>query len=377
MHGGRVALISSGLSHVQRGFESFIADLAHALDAVQDIHLVRGSGRARDGHAVTLPTLKRNSWPLRWLNGHGNRAYRVEQISFVLSGWLLRQWTNFDLIYYCDTDVGDILYQLRKRFGYTFKLLYANCGPTTPGYREVRCEHVQQFSRQLFEDAVHAGVPPAKMTLLPMGITMSEFATTIPARAVRARYDIPCDRFVVLAASSLDAPFKRVRWLVQAIGALNDPSVHLWLVGHNQQSQYAQDTLQLAEKCLPGRYHHVTVPHSEMKHIFAAADVFVHPALQEGFGKVYLEAAAAHIPMLCHDTPHTRWLVGHALSRIDMNDEAVLVDRLRELKADAPLRAGIAHRNYEHVAAHFEWRNLSGKYLQMFEGVISAPRYMP
>jgi hypothetical protein len=89
----QIALVSSGISHVQRGFETFIADLALALDSYPNVHLFQGSGPARSQKATILPTLRRNSWAMQWLGPKlEHRRYRLEQLSFVFAGWILGYW---------------------------------------------------------------------------------------------------------------------------------------------------------------------------------------------------------------------------------------------------------------------------------------------
>lgn len=111
------------------------------------------------------------------------------------------------------------------------------------------------------------------------------------------------------------------------------------------------------------------MPHSNIAEIYKASDLFIHPALREGFGKVYLEATAARIPVVCHDSVHTQSLVAHDLSRVNMENGTLVQARILELQSNLPLCDEIARRNYSHVVSHFEWENLKLKYLDMFQGL--------
>jgi 1,2-diacylglycerol 3-alpha-glucosyltransferase len=368
----RVALVSSGICHVQRGFETFIADLALALDGCSNVHLFQGSGGTRSPKVTTLPTLQRNSWAIqRFGPTLEDKRYRFEQLSFVFSGWILGHWPKYDLIYYCDADIGDALYYLKKKFGYVYRLLYGNCSPTSPGYREQRCDYIQQFTSILLEQAIETGIPRAKMTLLPMGINVKQFETTLCRKTIREKYRIPTDKFAILCVSSLDDRFKRLQWLIETIAEMRDPNLYLLLVGQNEKTSYALKTLSLADSCLRGRYQHLMLPHSRIAEIYKASDLFVHPALREGFGKVYLEAAASRIPVLCHDSTHTLWLMAHEFSRVDMENRKLLQAHIYELEANLVLREQMTRRNYSHVVTHFDWKNLKDKYLEMFETALA------
>src|SRR5262249_31909317 len=133
---------------------------------------------------------------------------------------------------------------------------------------------------------------------------------------------------------------------------------------------YAHETRSLADRCLRRQYQHLTVPHSAIAEIYRACDLFVHPALQEGFGKVYLEAMASQRPVLCHDSPHTRWLIAHEFSRLDMADRGLLQERIHELQANSSLREQLTRQNYDRVVTEFEWKNLRVKYLNMFHAAL-------
>jgi glycosyltransferase involved in cell wall biosynthesis len=364
----QIALVSSGISHVQRGFEAFIVDLARALGDCPDVHLFQGSGPTQTQKAIVLPTLQRNLRAMQWLGPkEEHKRYRLEQLSFVFSGWILRHWPKYDLIYYCDPDLGDALYQLRRKFRYNYRLLYGNCAPTSPGYRDKRCDYIQQFSSATLEQALEAGIPYTKMTLLPMGISTKEFEITLSKKALREKYHIPLDKFVLLTVSSLDDSFKRLRWLIEAVAELQDPNLYLLLVGQNEKTPYAQDTLDLAHRCLDGRYQHLTISHSEIAQAYKVSDIFIHPALKEGFGKVYLEASACQIPILCHDSFHTQWLIAHDFSRLDMGNKALLQERIRMLQKNFSLKEQIVQQNYAYTAKNFEWKNLKNRYLEMFQ----------
>jgi len=52
------------------------------------------------------------------------------------------------------------------------------------------------------------------------------------------------------------------------------------------------------------------LPRDLMPDLYRAADAFVLPSLYEMFGIVLLEALATELPVLCHDTPDFRSVVG-------------------------------------------------------------------
>ena len=52
------------------------------------------------------------------------------------------------------------------------------------------------------------------------------------------------------------------------------------------------------------------LPFPEMPDFYRMLDVYVHPAADEYFGICFLEAMACGVPVVSHDSPTGRWIVG-------------------------------------------------------------------
>ena len=79
-----------------------------------------------------------------------------------------------------------------------------------------------------------------------------------------------------------------------------------------------------AAKLLPGRFTLLSIPTERMPTLYQTANVFLHLSKEESFGNVFLEAMACGLPVVAHDAPRLRWIVGNDQYLIDTNDpEAV------------------------------------------------------
>lgn len=373
----QVALASSGLSHTQRGYESFMADLHESLSDVALVTLLKGSGWSSPPNSYQVPTLRRNHpWMLRVAPHDENRRYRFEQISMALGGWLQKHWQRYSVIHFCDPTLGNVLYRLRQRFHYPYKLLFANCGPLLPhDYKHF--DHIQEFTPTFYETA-NQTIRKSKLSLLPMGIWPSRFQVRQSQEALRAEWKLPQQAFIILCAASLDEPYKRIPFLIETIAALNDPSIFLLLAGQNQNTPHARQTLAQAAAQLPGRFAQLTAPYARMPELYAASDLFILPSLSEGFGKVYLEAMASRRPVLCHRSPNTEWIVRSSDSLVDMENAMAVAEAIRRMR-NAP-GAGLsdcAHAmvdtNSQWVETQFHWSVLRDAYLDMYERVRVLP----
>lgn len=371
----RVALVSTGLSHIQRGYEAFIQDLYDTLKDVGSVTLFKGSGWSAPPNIYTVPTLTRNSpWAKRLAPDDENRRYRYEQISNGLGGWLYGYWKNYDIIHFCDPTLGNVLLRLRKAFGYEYKLLFANCGPAEPhDYKQF--DYIQEFTPSYLEKA-RQEIRKTRLSMIPMGIWSERFGAVDNKQAVRAQYGLPADKFIVLCVASLDEPYKRQDLLIDAVAELGE-DVFLLLVGQNQETDHARSVLDRARERLPGRFRHHTVPYASIPEIYQASDMFVLPSLQEGFGKVYLEAMAARLPLLCHDSANTRWIVKDPRSHIQMEQPGALAAGIRAMRAEggglSPLALEMTETNYQWVKQNFHWYQLRGEYIRMYEQIMVLP----
>ena len=123
--------------------------------------------------------------------------------------------------------------------------------------------------------------------------------------------------------------------------------------------------LDLARARLGDRFRFADVPTEDTPLLYAAADVFVHAALEEGYGLAIVEAMAASLPVVVNRTAHFEWLVGDPRQLADLSRPGALVDQLAKLPADAGARN--ARRAHE-----LAWAHLIPQYVARYETVRDA-----
>lgn len=140
------------------------------------------------------------------------------------------------------------------------------------------------------------GVPAERTGLFPYAVDVETFRsrsmlTTAERAAVRERLGIPPDARVVLALAKFNA--REAPWdLLRAFVHLGREDVWLVLAGDGPERAALQG--QAGPRVLFPGY----VPYPELPALYAAADLFVHPAREERWGVSVQEALACGLPAI-------------------------------------------------------------------------------
>lgn len=370
----KIALASSGLFHVRRGYETVMLDTCIHLKGRVNVALLAGTPDATyaDTEVIHVPTIPRNHPLMSYLFPAGEtQRYRYEQFSMALSGFLAGLWQQYDIIHFSDPGLGGALLKLRGWFRLKYRLLFANGGPMNPSDYQ-RFDHIQEYTPANRDRGLAEGIAAGQSTLIPIGVNPVDFQPDRPKADLRREWDLPPDGFIVLSVASPDEPYKRIPSIIENLAACGEPGLFLLLAGHNRGSAYAQETLALAEEKLPGRYRQLSVPYARIGELYGASDLFVLASLNEGFGKVYLEAMAAGLPVLCHDNANTRWIVASEASRIDMENREALISAIRRLKVSEAARRSMVDANRAGLDQRFTWEVLADQYLSMYHRALAG-----
>lgn len=196
--------------------------------------------------------------------------------------------------------------------------------------------------------------------LIPNGTDLARFS---PGPATRARFGLPEDRPVVLMVSALIAS-KRVIDGIRAVAAV--PDVHLVVAG---DGALRGEVDALAATLLPGRFTRLTVTPADMPALYRSSDAFLHLSLLESFGNVFVEAIACGLPVIGHDTPRLRWILGDDEPLVDTQS----MDAVSAAISGTLIRAAAApgHTNTRSErAARFGWDQVGGAYREFIDGLL-------
>ncbi len=357
----RVAFILPGLGRVQRGAETAFLEVARCLAMYPDIDVeLFGTGdETPDGlkaHAVGyIGREKFEKWPsLPFFRNE----YAYEELTFT---WNLRKAgvykpENFDATISCTFPHVHTFLNRRRKQGKPLNIFVTQngdwmCRAKHREYRLFDCDGLVCINPEYYERN-RENYPAA---LIPNGTDPDFFSpdsTDAVPEEVRLQHDGP----IVIMASAM-IPSKRVDKAVEAVAKVPDACLVVAGDGPDRSTIAAA-----AETLLPGRHRFLgSVKRHLMPHLFRQADVFLHMSQDEPFGIVYLEAGASGLPIVCHDSEISRWIMGDCAEFVNTSDMAAVAQKLESVigsQRGAALGTAIRQR----IIDDWSWAAQAAKY---------------
>lgn len=217
------------------------------------------------------------------------------------------------------------------------------------------------------------GVSAARLTLIHGGTDVEPLADTATREQYRQQLGIKPDTLALLSLGHLGW-IKGHDYVLEAMGTVvkRCPNVHLYIGGQGSPPDVAR-LKGLIEKY--GLQQHVTLLGEVIpKPWYDASDIFVLASIEEGFGLVFIEAAARRLPVVATDTGGISDIVVNEETGflVPIRDAAAIAKALLALVENSELRTrcGIAAR--KRVEEHFLVDHMVGKYLRVYQQLTGS-----
>ena len=357
----KLALISCGLGHINRGFEVSAARWQQALSNETGLNIKLFCGGIYPGGNVVW-NCSRNAPITKFLRQMKllKDGCRLEQISFAY-GILphIFKWQP-DIIWTQEYTLGHLLNQFRQRFKLNYKIIFCNGAPLGPSYYK-EFDFVQHLTSDSYEDGRQFGIPDNKMQILPH-CTIHSKNYTDKRQSLREAFGYTNEDWIVVCIAAWNRYHKRIDYLIDEVAALNAPEVKLLLCG---QPEAETDSLKaLGEEKLAGRVQWQTLPADRVEQALFLADVFVLPSLYEGLGAVLIEAAMAGLPIVSHPHSGSKFVLQDDFWMTDLSKTGSLTTRLTQLRNDPPAEEKVRDLQTQ-VINRFSDRVLVPQFYQM------------
>ena len=359
----RVLFALPGLYRQHRGAEVAFISIANELAKFGDTVTLIGSGRgdATAPHhfmrAMSVPRERFESFPSVPVLRH---EYAYEELTFVPD--LLRRYRpeDYDVTLTCSYPFTNWVLRRpvlrRARPPHVFVTQNGDWPAIARNseYRFFGCEGLVCTNPQFYERNKHRW----RARFIPNGVDCNRFSL---GPMQREKFGLPSDRLIVLMVSAL-IPSKRVSIGIEAVSYI--PDAHLVVAGDGP----LREQIEMATKSLlPGRFTRLSVAPEMMPSLYQSADVFLHLSKDEPSSLAFLESLACGLPVVAHDLPQLKYIVGDDEFLLDTDDPR-LVARHIELAHDQKL-IGAQRRSIK--AAAFSWTNIAAQYRNFLQEIVN------
>jgi len=214
------------------------------------------------------------------------------------------------------------------------------------------------FAAQTF---IERGIPPEKLIVNPYGVDLARFQPP----AERPRRDKPRILFVGRVGLRKGVPH-----LLRAFRRL-EGAAELHIVGPLESG--IEDIL--AAEGGEGVTVTGPVPGNALPAIYAEADIFCLPSLEEGFALVLLQAMAAGLPLVTTDAAGGAEAIGSGDRGllVPAGDATALAEALATLTADADRRRAMGEAARTAAQTGFSWRDYGDRAVAAYRNLGGVP----
>ncbi len=373
-----IAVLSRNFSTTGGGAERYSIAMVEQLAARHDVHVfaqnIEHTFPGVTYHKVPMP-LRRPRW--------------INQLYFAYATWRATR-QGFDIVHsHENTWHGNVqtvhvlpikytLFVGRQRWALALRWIKVLTSPRLLAYLWLE---KRRYAWALKKRVVCAStsLKAVMQATYPASVQMLEVVTpgvdAVPGRAsatqraqAREQLNLPTDANLLLFVGN-DFVRKGLPALLQALVHL-PPRTQLAVVGNAESESTFR---KLAERLgLTSRVHFLG-SQRDMGPAYRAADMLVHPTLEDAYGMVVLEAMAHGLPVVVSDAPYSGIAQDlrdreNALLLKDPRDVATIVTALQRLQTEADLVDGLSSRALGFANAH-SWKRAAGAYEAMYLGI--------
>lgn len=245
-----------------------------------------------------------------------------------------------------------------------------------------RCDGYVAISPALERRYREAGFPLDRVRVIAQGVDVGRFHQVEDRAGVRRQLHLPATGPLLIFVGSL-IHRKGIDVLLRAwqdIHAVR-PDAHLLLAGRNRFDDDTRATALLADHVarLPaGAAAHVRQlgVRDDVNRLLQAADLFVFPSREEGFGTVMIEAMACGLPSIVTELPGITDFIfgddGEAGTVVAQEDHRAIVSAVRDTLADPVRATQIGRRARSRVVDHFDIERIADRYVAYYTDLLAG-----
>lgn len=208
-----------------------------------------------------------------------------------------------------------------------------------------------------------------QIDILYNGIELERFSKVVNKNTVRQKYHLPLDIPVVIYVARF-APHKNHEQILRLADQINCELVeaHFIMVGSHGELLET-----LTEKIKDRNDISIFTGVEDVSELLNAADLFFFPSLEEGFGVVAIEAAAAGLPVVATNLPTIREACSHSHQAFMFppNDDATARASILKILGDQQLKQNLSYEARE-WSTKFSIENSVDRLVSLYEQSVNV-----
>jgi 1,2-diacylglycerol 3-alpha-glucosyltransferase len=363
----KLFLVCTGLGIVQRGFETFIADLAEKLASeTQSFDTNVFSGGTYKTHkfkSTKLLCIHRNNNWFNKLFGFSTTS-ELEQISFFVSFIRCIILNRPSAIYLGEYKLYCYLFKFRQLLQLQYSLVLYTGGQVSPGLFDPQKDYVHHITDVYYSDLVRAGYPSNRQFVLPHFMSStSEISTAAPKLK---GYNVQGKK-IIISIGLIDKAVKRMDCFVNVLA--QNASLYFPIILGESTVDTPEIENMLIRYFGKGNYFLGKVERSELHQYLHESDLFMLLSPKESFGLAALEALSIGLPVICCEYHESKFVLKDAAYLTNCTDELSIIQLLNKILSEDNSSFNKTKR-IEFVRNNYSWDVLKDKYLAMFNAVV-------
>lgn len=237
------------------------------------------------------------------------------------------------------------------------------------GMLNPRVEHVVCETNDI-QDYLSKFIPKRKLTTCtkPFDIDWIKESIHTPKRPDL----IPDNAFqCIYIGATKNRPFKGLTDLIHAFILLNDPQVHLTIIGEYEGSDF-----QLAQRSKVGAQIHFLGQRPDAISFLPTAQLFILPSWRDASPRVVREAMACSVPCIVTDIPGARDLIIDRVTGllVPPSSPQQMAKAMRSLINNPEQLKAFAKASREHIVKNFSVKDYTDRFAAMFRLITNGRR---
>ncbi len=360
-----IVFMCPGLGYINRGYETHMRELFDVLkeEKIFDIILLKRNGNCYEKEWNVF-SLKRKWKVTKFLSFlTRKKSTSIEQMTFFIFSIFYIIIFRPNAIYVADYLLSKLLMKFKLFFKLNFKIIFRNGNNYLPPYENA--DYIQQMLYTKVNMLNLENCTFKKQFCIPHGFHTELFKRTKTKYDIRKELNLPNDKKIILSVGQVDKSIKRMDYVIREVSTLKF-DFYLLIIG--QDCDETPEIYKLATKHIGlNNFSILQVNYTLMPTYYQAADFFVSASLNEGFGRMYVEAALSNLPMIVHDYEVVRDVLGLYPKYMDLNFKGNLAAGLNEFNS---YNFNIETSYKNDIVKKFDWYSVNKDYLKMFEDIL-------